>query len=102
MSESYRERMKRLVEEAHLEANKYNDMEEPPLIAGRFTLEEMMEYRKFYKETGDQLFIVSDRGSDFYPNRDLNLREFFVFLLLPESYITKFLFDKYRQNNFSK
>lgn len=102
--EIYRQKMNKLVSEAHTEVSEYSNKKEPPLIAGKFTFKEMMEFRDFYKETGG-LFVAPGPNLDpneYYPDFNSNIREFFVFLLLPESDIPKFIFEKYCQTNFAK
>lgn len=105
MSESYLERMDRITRNAELLKEKYANSDGPSfLIAGKFTLEEMMGHRQFYKECGE-LFVCMDKDMDidkYYPNCDDNLTEFFTFLLLSESDIYKFLIDKMSGNNFAK
>lgn len=102
--ESYPEIMNRIAKEAHIEAEKYSCQDDSLIIAGRFTLKEMMEFREFYRESGD-LFVAPGPDLDpydYYPDYHTNIREFFIFLLLRESDIPKFIFEKYRQINFAK
>jgi hypothetical protein len=74
----------------------YKVVSYPYLIAGKFTLDEMFEWKNYYRKVGG-LFIPFDTDlgeSEYFPDFDKNITEFFAFMLMTEDEICKFLIDK--------
>ena len=105
MTETYLERIDRIYRNAESLKEKYKSTDYPSfLIAGKFSLEEMIKHRQFYKECGE-LFVCTDKDMDidkYYPDCDNNLTEFFTFLLLSDSDVYKFIIDKMSKNIYDK
>lgn len=99
------EEMNRLKQAASLIKEKYSkkDEHEDFLVAGRFTLEEMLQHRSFYRQenNNEELFVPFDTiDIDAYydHNFEKNITEFFAFLMMSDLEIWRFLIDKERQN----
>lgn len=95
--ETRQEKINRLIIDAKIIKETYNKkVEHQLLIAGKFTLTEMFEWKNFYKKVGD-LFIPFDTALDeneYFPDFDRNITEFFAFMMMTEEEICKFLIDK--------
>ena len=98
MTETYLQKMDRLIRDAEIIKKKYseNNNNTPPfLIAGVFTTEEMVKYRVSYTER-NELFIPYNVGNIF-PDYDTNITEFMACLLMSDLEFCKFVNDKYYQ-----
>ena len=100
------EEMNRLKQAASLIKEKYSkeDEHEDFLVAGRCTLEEMLQHRSFYRQenNNEELFVPFDFNIsvDAYYNHNFekNITEFFAFLMMTDLEIWRFLIDRERQN----
>ena len=100
------EEMNRLKQAASLIKEKYSkkDEHEDFLVAGRFTLEEMLQHRSFYRQENndEELFVPFDFNMSvdayYHHNFEKNITEFFAFLMMSDLEIWRFLIDRERQN----
>ena len=100
MTETRQERMNRLTRNARLIKDSYSKEESDPnlLIAGKFTLTEMLKYREFYNKIND-LFIPLDKEEiEENDNFEVNMTEFLAVLLMTNEELFRFLANKKCEN----
>ena len=96
------EEMNRLRQNANVMIEKYKEEDPTFLIAGRFTLKEMLSHRSFYRQedNNEELFVPFEFGIDideYYHNEfDKNMTEFSAFLMMSDLELWRFLVDKQR------